>query len=91
MQFALTVPVLFYAGRSFFRDAWVAARHRSANMNSLIALGTGAAFLYSTWALATGRRDVYFEAAAVIIVLVLLGRALESRARGAASSTRSAA
>jgi Cu+-exporting ATPase len=86
VQFALTIPVLFYAGRSFFRDAWIAARHESANMNSLIALGTGAAFTYSTWVLATGGREVYFEAAAVIVVLVLLGRALESRARGAASS-----
>jgi Cu+-exporting ATPase len=85
VQFVLTIPVLFYAGRSFFGDAWTAARHKSANMNSLIALGTGAAFLYSAWVLATGGREVYFEAAAVIVVLVLLGRVLENRARGAAS------
>jgi Cu+-exporting ATPase len=54
-------------------------------MNSLIALGTGAAFIYSAWVTVSGGTDVYFEAAAVIIVLVLLGRMLESRARGRAS------
>ncbi len=84
-QLVLTLPVLFYAGRGFFQDAWSAARHRSANMNTLIAMGTGAAFLYSTWVVATGGRDVYFEAAAVIVALVLLGRMLESRATGRAS------
>ncbi len=85
VQFVLTLPVLFYSGLPFYRDAWTAARHRSANMNSLIALGTGAAFLYSAWVLSRGGAEVYFEAAAVIIVLVLLGRLLESRARGRAS------
>jgi cation transport ATPase len=88
-QLVLTLPVLFYAGRGFFQDAWTAARHRSANMNTLIAMGTGAAFLYSSWVVATGGRgvnqDVYFEAAAVIITLVLLGRVLESRATSRAS------
>jgi len=80
VQFALTLPVLFYAGQGFFRDAWIGLRHRSANMNTLIALGTGTAFLYSIFA-----ADVYFEAAAVIIVLVLLGRMLEARATGKTS------
>lgn len=84
-QFVLTLPVLFYAGREFFRDAWTAAKHRSANMNTLIALGTGAAFLYSTWVIAAGGKDVYFEAAAVIVVLILVGRMLEARATGKAS------
>jgi P-type Cu+ transporter len=85
IQFVLTIPVLFYAGLDFFRDAWTAAKHRSANMNTLIALGTGAAFFYSTWVVLTGGMDVYFEAAAVIVVLILLGRMLEARARGRAS------
>lgn len=85
VQFFLTIPVLAYSGRAFYRDAWVAARHASANMNTLIALGTGAAFLYSTWVVATGGMDVYFEAAAVITVLILFGRLLEARARGRAS------
>jgi Cu+-exporting ATPase len=84
-QCLLTLPVLLYSGLPFYRDALTAARHRSANMNTLIALGTGAAFLYSTWVLVSGGEDVYFEAAAVITVLILLGRMLESRARGRAS------
>lgn len=84
-QMILTIPVVAIAGRPFYRDAWTALRHRSVNMNSLIALGTGAAFIYSTWSLATSRGDVYFEASAVIIGLVLLGRLLESRMRGKAS------
>jgi Cu+-exporting ATPase len=85
VQLALTLPVMFYSGLPFFRDAWTALRHRSANMNTLIALGTGAAFLYSIWAVVSGAVDVYFEAAAAIIVLVLVGRMLEARARGKAS------
>jgi P-type Cu+ transporter len=85
VQFVLTLPVLFYAGRGFFDDAWTALRHRSANMNTLIALGTGAAFLFSVWAVFTGGKSVYFEAAAVIVVLILLGRMLEARATGRAS------
>lgn len=85
VQFVLTLPVIAYSGLPFFRDAWTALRHRSANMNTLIALGTGAAFLYSIWTIATGGMEVYFESAAVIIVLVLLGRMLEARARGRAS------
>jgi len=87
IQFVLTLPVLFYSGLAFFRDAWKALKHGSANMNSLIALGTGTAFLYSTWVVLFDARHtgVYFEAAAVIVELILLGRLLESRARGRAS------
>jgi Cu+-exporting ATPase len=84
IQFVLTVPVLVYAGRGFFADAWTALKHRSANMNTLIALGTGTAFLYSAFVVATGGTGVYFEAAAVIVVLILLGRTLEARAQGRA-------
>ncbi|HEY3827030.1 MAG TPA: heavy metal translocating P-type ATPase [Bryobacteraceae bacterium] len=85
IQLVLTLPVLFYSGRGFFTDAWKALIHRSANMNTLIALGTGTAFLYSALALMTGSKDVYFEAAAVIVVLVLLGRTLEARVQSSAS------
>jgi Cu+-exporting ATPase len=85
VQLAMSLPVLGYAGWPFFRDAWTALRHGSANMNTLIALGTGTAFVYSVWVLASGGTDVYFEAAAVIVTLVLLGRMLEARARGRAS------
>jgi Cu+-exporting ATPase len=87
---ALTLPVLFWAGAGIFRGAWAALRHRAADMNTLVALGTGAAFLYSLTAtvwpqafMAAGQwGEVYYEAATVIITLVLLGRLLEERAKG---------
>jgi len=85
IQLALTTPVVFYAGAPFYKGAWTALRHRSANMNTLIALGTGAAFLYSLAVTVRGGHEVYYEAAAVIITLILLGRVLEARARGKAS------
>jgi len=85
LQLALTLPVILYAGAGFYTAAWTALRHRSANMNSLIALGTGAAFLYSLWETVRGGHEVYFEAAAVIITLILTGRTLEARARAKAS------
>jgi Cu+-exporting ATPase len=93
IQFALSTPVVLWAGWPFFERAWASVVHRSLNMFSLIALGTGAAYLYSVFAtFATGMfpagfREmggtvaVYFEAAAVITVLVLLGQVLELRAR----------
>jgi len=85
IQLALTLPVIFYSGAPIYAAAWTALRHRSANMNSLIALGTGAAFLDSLYQTVRGGHEVYYEAAAAIIALVLLGRALEGRARGRAS------
>jgi Cu+-exporting ATPase len=89
----LTIPVLFWAGRQFFRGAWSGFRHRTADMNTLIAVGTGAAFLYSLVAtIAPGLfasaglpADVYYEAVSAIIALVLLGRLLEARAKGRTS------
>ena len=84
IQLALTLPVILYAGAPFYRAAWSALAHGAANMNSLISLGTGAAFLYSLVETVRGRHDVYYEAAAVIIALILLGRTLEARARGRA-------
>jgi Cu+-exporting ATPase len=83
IQLALTVPVVFYAGLPFYTGAFSALRHRSANMNTLIALGTGSAFLYSSLVTVTAgpHAPVYFEAAAVIVTLILLGRLLEARAR----------
>ena len=105
LQLALTIPVVFYCGAQFYRGAWAAFRHRAADMNTLIAVGTGAAFIYSILATvfpsffagATGQTmsmpgmenmsetaniPVYFEAASVIIALILLGRMLEARAKG---------
>jgi Cu+-exporting ATPase len=86
--FALTTPVLFWAGSRFFVGAWSAFRHRTADMNTLIALGTGAAYLYSTAAtflpglLPEGLRAVYFDTTAIIVALILMGQVLEARAKG---------
>jgi Cu+-exporting ATPase len=84
-QFALTIPIMVYSAAPFFVAAWKAAVHRSLNMNTLVSLGTGAAFLYSAAQTILGRHEVYFEAAAAIVALILLGRLLEARARGRAS------
>lgn len=95
VQLALTTPVVLYCGRQFYRGAWASIRHRSADMNTLIAIGTGTAYLYSIVATVAplwfvggatmSMAAVYFEAAAVIIALILLGRLLEARAKGKAS------
>ncbi len=85
----LTLPVVGWAGRHFYRRAWVAFRHHSADMNTLIAVGTGAAFLFSLtvtlaedWFLAHGvAPQVYYEAVVWIIALILLGNLLEARAK----------
>jgi len=95
LQLVLTTPVVLYSGRHFYTGAWAAFRHRAADMNTLIAVGTGTAFIYSiiatafpSWFAAAGHDahgmsvPVYFEAAAVIIALILLGNLLESRAKG---------
>jgi Cu+-exporting ATPase len=87
-QFALTTVVLLGPGRAFFTRGATAARHFAPDMNTLVALGAGAAWLYSTIALflpgvmPPGSAVVYFEAAAVIVTLILLGRWLEARAKG---------
>jgi len=93
IQFALSTPVVLWAGWPFFQRAWASVVHRSLNMFSLVALGTGAAYGYSLVATFApglfpvsvrrmgGGVPVYYEAAAVITVLVLLGQVLELRAR----------
>jgi len=101
LQLALTTPVVVWCGSQFYRMAWMGLKHFRANMDSLVALGTGTAFLYSIAATAwpgffstahtstTGGMKmvpVYYEAAAVIIVLVLLGKLLEARATGNTSA-----
>lgn len=85
VQFYLSLPVMAYSGMPFQVAAWKGAMHRAVNMNTLIALGTTAAFSYSSFVLWRGGHHVYFEAAPVIIVLVLLGKYLELRARASAS------
>ena len=93
IQFALSTPVVLWAGRPFFERGWVSLRTRNLNMFTLIAMGVGVAWLYSAVALLApglfpaemrgmgGTVPVYFEAAAVITVLALLGQVLELRAR----------
>jgi P-type Cu+ transporter len=86
---ALTVGIMGWAGRHFYTRAWASFRHRSADMNTLIAIGTGAAFVYSVVAtvvpgffLARGiQPDVYYEAVVFIIALILMGNAMEARAK----------
>ncbi len=93
LQFVLATPVVLWAGWPFFERAWASLRHRQANMFTLIAIGVGAAWLYSIAGMAVpdwfpaamrahhGRVHVYFESAGVIVTLVLLGQVLELRAR----------
>ena len=93
LLWALATPVQFWAGWRFYRGAWGALRHKTADMNTLIAVGTSAAYFYSVVAvlfpdLFTARGlepHVYFDTAAIIIALILLGRFLETRARGQTS------
>ena len=96
-EFALATPVVLWGGWPFFERGWASLVHRSLNMFTLIAIGSGAAYLYSLVAVAVpsifpasfrdaqGNLGLYFEAAAVITVLVLLGQVLELQARGRTS------
>jgi Cu+-exporting ATPase len=94
VMLALTIPVLVWGGRQFYAAAWSGLKHRSADMNTLIAVGTGAAFLYSTAATvlpavfrsAGLSADVYFEGVNAIIALILLGRLFEAKAKGSTSA-----
>ena len=75
----LATPVQFYVGREFYLGAWIALRNRSSNMDTLIALGTSAAYFYSVYlVLFEGENHQYFEASAVLITLVVLGKYLEA-------------
>jgi len=93
LLWALATPVQFWAGLRFYRGTWGALKHRTADMNTLIAVGTSAAYLYSVVAVlfpglfAAGglEPNLYFDTSAMIITLILLGRFLEARARGQTS------
>lgn len=82
----LTIPVVFYAGMPIIRGTLRGFKHGRFNMDSLIAIGSSSAFLYSLYGMLMGA-EVYFDTAAMIVTLVLLGRFLESVARGRASET----
>jgi Cu+-exporting ATPase len=93
LLWALATPVQFWAGLRFYRGAWGALKHKTSDMNTLIAVGTSVAYFYSLIAVifpslfATGMLEphLYFDTSAMIIALVLLGRFLEARARGQTS------
>ena len=93
LSMGLSAPVLFWFGRDFFRNAWKQARHKRANMDSLVALSTGIAYLFSVfntlnpefWTARGLEPHVYYEAATVIITFILLGRLLEERAKSKTS------
>ena len=87
LQFALATPVQFWSGWRFYTGAWSSLRGGSANMDVLVALGTSAAYLLSCAVLLFDLdQPLYFEASATLITLVLLGKLLEARAKGKASS-----
>lgn len=94
LMWLLSTPVVFWLGRDFYINAWKQARHRKANMDTLVALSTGVAYFFSVFnILAAGywhnrglHAHVYFEAAAVIITFILLGKLLEEKAKGNTSS-----
>ena len=87
LQAILITPVMFYCGSPFHRVGWAALRHHSPDMNSLVALGTTAAYVYSMVAciassvMPSGSEEPYFESVGVVITLVLVGRLLEAKAR----------
>ncbi len=94
ISMALAAPVVFYLGRSFFINAWKQARHGKANMDTLVALSTGIAFIFSAfstifpefWEKRGLPAHVYFEAAAVIITFISIGKLLEEKAKSSTSS-----
>ncbi|MBT3881286.1 MAG: copper-translocating P-type ATPase [Candidatus Scalindua sp.] len=83
-QFILTTAVIFWPGIGFFKNALKQVRHWSLGMDSLIALGSGTAYVYSVVVLLQGGSGLYFESASIIITLILLGRFFESKAKGKA-------
>jgi Cu2+-exporting ATPase len=94
IMWILSTPVIVWFGKNFFINAWKQTKHRSANMDTLVALGTGVAYLFSVfntlfphfWHQRGLHAHVYFEAAAVIITFILLGRLLEEKAKGNTST-----
>ena len=94
IMWAFATPVVLWLGKDFFINAWKQAKHRSANMDTLVALSTGIAYIFSVfnmlfmdfWHQRGLHAHVYFEAAAVIVAFILLGKLLEEKAKGNTSS-----
>jgi Cu+-exporting ATPase len=85
IAWALTTPVVFWAGFPFFQGAFRAGRHLTTTMDTLVAMGSFAAYGYSAWSVMAGMHEHYFDTAAVIVTLILLGKTLEARARAGAT------
>ncbi|MDC4186518.1 copper-translocating P-type ATPase [Loigolactobacillus coryniformis] len=83
-QFLLTTAVMAVSGRAFIQSAWASFRHHHANMDTLVAIGTGTAYLYSIYAM-FNNQDVFFEDAALVITLILLGQVFEENMKRSAS------
>lgn len=83
-QFLLTTAVMAVSGRAFIQSAWASFRHHHANMDTLVAIGTGTAYLYSIYAMFSNQ-DVFFEDAALVITLILLGQVFEENMKRNAS------
>jgi len=82
IMWLFATPIQFYIAWPMYRSAYTALRGKSANMDTLIVMGTSAAYLYSVFVVLTGKGHVYFEASAVLITIVLFGRYLEAKAKG---------
>ena len=85
VMWILATPIQFYIGWQFYIGSWTALKNKSANMDSLIALGTSAAYFYSVYVVLSGNGHQYFEASAVLITLVIFGKYLEAKAKGKTS------
>jgi P-type Cu+ transporter len=85
VMWLLATPIQFYIGWQFYQGSWIALKNKSANMDSLIALGTSAAYFYSVYVILSGNGHQYFEASAVLITLVIFGKYLEAKAKGRTS------
>ena len=85
IMWALATPVQFIVGLPMYKSAFAALKSKTANMDTLVIMGTSAAYFYSIYAILSGQGHVYFEASAVLITIVLFGRLLESKAKGKTS------
>ena len=96
IMWILATPIVFVFGKQFFTNAWKQLQHRSANMDTLVAMSTGIAYLFSVfnivfpqfWLSRGITPHVYFEAAGVVIAFILLGKLLEEKAKGNTSKLR---
>jgi Cu+-exporting ATPase len=89
-EWVLATPTLFYSGWVFFRGAWFGLKNRFVNMDLLVSAGASLAYIYSIWAMVTGRGEVYFDSVTMIITFVLAGKYLEVLSKKRAADTMDA-